>query len=1152
MIQNMIVFAARKSPLRSRAFPFKVAAFIAAVAFVSACTELVSPIKLVQASDHELRIMVVMGTRPDVIKLAPVIRGLKNFPEVLVIVCLSGQHADLVDTMLGTFGIHIDAKVDTLVRGQSLTASTARSMLALERVLLKWRPDIVVVQGDTTTALCASLAASYEGITVAHVEAGLRTYDAKEPFPEEINRQVISVLAAVHFAPTDLARDNLIREGFPASSVHVTGNSVVDSALWMKENVMLLTSARIFFADRGILFRSDKKYILLTTHRRENFDKIAHIMSAVSQLCVRYNSIIFLLPLHPNPRALQKIRNHVLATSTQVLLLPPLTYEQVIFVLSKCFAVLTDSGGLQEEASVFRLPVVVLRDVTERTEGVIAGVAFLSGSNPDSIARSVSALVENKENVYTRIRNTAVWPYGKGTSGLKMSAVLATVPRQAVARRRFAKLTESKSFSRFSGARADVIGIVLPLFNAVTFVKEAVRSVLRQTDRNWLLVVVDDGSSDGTSLMVRSLVRTDNRVCILSHGANKGLAASLNHGLEWLNGRCKYVTWISGDNFLKPNFLSSLRELASQYPEASVVTASFDSVNERGRVMGTKSGHLGTLRDTIFHFQGCAAFLWMPEFGIRFDTNALFSEDYGFWIDLLLESPISMHSNATLLGYRHHKSSLSSKYGSFWKIGWRILAEKALNVGEIQLAESLHPGLRFCSNHRACLTAALLAVFSDLQQLPKLHVLSKSWTSPSNMCSLVLKLYSLGVETDRFGNWWKQCSGLRKTIQGSRRPKENGLQTIASENGHVVLPESDLQELLEKEYVLHRSREKKLVNLSLVQIFGLADAQLCVEDHSQLNPLGFFSGVIVIVVGTIARSGRAANQFFCFGEAEYVNRGELSQRLRQLHPSVVRASLSMCDLVASVIPKNLPLICTVCKDHTFRQALLRVDFFWTLSRERVPNLMAQGIDRSRIWHFGVRVNTSVFRPSPSPSRANISTFMNLFQNERFNIFYARSDSENENQMEKEHFELLVRAAEQMGPEWSLFASGQHVQTQKTRFIGGKVLRKDLPFMYNFAAVVCISSYSHNFLQTILEALACGARVVLIPRHDRDQHIDGVILPNKLSVNATMDALHAASDPASRKRLIRAGLEIARKASPPVMDRREIELYRVALTKPKTI
>lgn len=388
------------------------------------------------------KIMLVFGTRPEAIKMAPLYHALKAMPCVFdTCLCVTGQHRQMLDQVLQVFGITPDVDLDLMKAGQDLFDVTASVLVAMRDVLREHRPDALLVHGDTSTTLAASMAGFYLNVPVGHVEAGLRTHDLRAPFPEEFNRQVVSKLARWHFAPTGLSRDNLLAEGVPARSITVTGNTVIDALHWVLERmetdtqrrkaVVTLLSARLPFAWR------QQRMVLITGHRRENFgDGMLHICQALVALAVRYPAVQFVYPVHLNPHVQQPV-NAVLGTLPNVHLIAPLDYEPFVYLLKHSFLVLTDSGGIQEEAPSLGKPVLVMREVTERPEAIQAGTVRLVGADLGRIVANVADLLDNAASHAAMAK--AHNPYGDGNACERIIAVLKD---GGIARRQFAARVE--------------------------------------------------------------------------------------------------------------------------------------------------------------------------------------------------------------------------------------------------------------------------------------------------------------------------------------------------------------------------------------------------------------------------------------------------------------------------------------------------------------------------------------------------------------------------------------------------------------------------------------------------------------------------------------------------------------------------------------
>ena len=373
------------------------------------------------------KVMLAFGTRPEAIKMAPVYHAIKACPEEFeLVLCVTAQHRQMLDQVLRVFDMVPDIDLDLMKEGQDLFDVTANVLLAMREVLRDNRPDVLLVHGDTATTFASSLAAFYAGIKVGHVEAGLRTNNLQEPFPEEFNRQVTSKLSSWHFAPTEYSRENLLKEGVDTSSVFVTGNTVIDALFWALKKAEVDSEMKILIHQRlaSIVPFSleDTRFVLITGHRRENFgDGFLNICEALRDLAKEYPQVQFVYPVHLNPHVQDPV-TRIFSGFNNVHLIAPLDYAPFLILLKHCFLVLTDSGGIQEEAPSLGKPVLVMRDVTERPEAVEAGTVKLVGANKHKIIESVSMLLDD-ERKYSEMSNSHN-PYGDGKASIRILDVL--------------------------------------------------------------------------------------------------------------------------------------------------------------------------------------------------------------------------------------------------------------------------------------------------------------------------------------------------------------------------------------------------------------------------------------------------------------------------------------------------------------------------------------------------------------------------------------------------------------------------------------------------------------------------------------------------------------------------------------------------------
>jgi UDP-N-acetylglucosamine 2-epimerase (non-hydrolysing) len=379
-----------------------------------------------------LKVLAVFGTRPEAIKIAPIVRLLKETSGVESRVCVTAQHRQMLDQVLEVAGITPDIDLDLMRPNQTLPELTARVLKGLGTALDEVEPDRVMVQGDTTTAMAAALSAYYRKIPVDHVEAGLRSGDIYSPFPEEVNRKVVGSIASLHFAPTKRAAEALKRENVPRERIFVTGNPVIDALLDIRARIDRFDGVRSTIEaqlpDRG----NNCRVVLVTAHRRENFDGgMRRIASALLMLAEREDTVIS-FPVHPNPNVLNPM-HALLGAHPRVRLLPPMDYVPFVYMLSRCHLVLTDSGGVQEEAPALGKPVLVMRNTTERPEGIDAGTALLVGTDPDRIYTEAARLLDD-QRYYERM-SRAHNPFGDGQASRRILDILRQETTVAAAAR---------------------------------------------------------------------------------------------------------------------------------------------------------------------------------------------------------------------------------------------------------------------------------------------------------------------------------------------------------------------------------------------------------------------------------------------------------------------------------------------------------------------------------------------------------------------------------------------------------------------------------------------------------------------------------------------------------------------------------------------
>ncbi|MBR4989163.1 MAG: UDP-N-acetylglucosamine 2-epimerase (non-hydrolyzing) [Bacteroidaceae bacterium] len=379
-------------------------------------------------------VMLVFGTRPEAIKMAPLVKEFQKYPEAFkTIVCVTGQHRQMLDQVLHLFEITPDYDLNIMKQGQDLYDVTARVLTGMRDVLKEAQPDVVLVHGDTTTSTAAALASFYQQIPVGHVEAGLRTHNIYSPWPEEMNRQITGRIAVYNFAPTPLSKANLLREAVNEESITVTGNTVIDALYWVvdkiKEDKALNSELQALLAQAGYdvnRLADGKKLVLITGHRRENFgDGFINMCTAIKDLTQKYPDVDFVYPMHLNPnvrKPIHEVFGEDLSNLGNMFFIEPLEYLSFVYLMEKSTIVLTDSGGIQEEAPGLGKPVLVMRDTTERPEALEAGTVKLVGTNYDKIVAEVSALLDDQ--AHYDAMSKAVNPYGDGLACGRIVAAL--------------------------------------------------------------------------------------------------------------------------------------------------------------------------------------------------------------------------------------------------------------------------------------------------------------------------------------------------------------------------------------------------------------------------------------------------------------------------------------------------------------------------------------------------------------------------------------------------------------------------------------------------------------------------------------------------------------------------------------------------------
>ena len=359
------------------------------------------------------RIMVVFGTRPEAIKMCPLVKELKNRKNIETILCVTGQHRQMLDQVLAAFQVEPDYDLSIMKDQQTLFDITTNILSKIKEVLEKVKPDVVLVHGDTSTTFVTALACFYLQIPVGHVEAGLRTYNIYSPYPEEFNRQAVSIISRYNFAPTEMAKNNLLREGKKSETIYITGNTAIDA---------LKTTVRKDYSHPELEWANDSRLILITAHRRENLgEPMRHMFRAIRRVMDEHSDVKAIYPIHMNP-VVRETANEILGNDDRIHIIEPLEVLDFHNFLARSYLILTDSGGIQEEAPSLGKPVLVMRDTTERPEGIEAGTLKLVGTDEDTIYQNFKLLLENRE-VYTKMSNASN-PYGDGMASQRIADIL--------------------------------------------------------------------------------------------------------------------------------------------------------------------------------------------------------------------------------------------------------------------------------------------------------------------------------------------------------------------------------------------------------------------------------------------------------------------------------------------------------------------------------------------------------------------------------------------------------------------------------------------------------------------------------------------------------------------------------------------------------
>lgn len=595
-----------------------------------------------------VKILAIFGTRPEAIKMLPVVKEFRKYQDNCVCrVCVTAQHRQMLDQVLDIFDVIPDYDLNIMKDNQKLNYLSGEIFKKLDDVFETEKPDWVLVQGDTTTAMIATMAAFHRKIKVGHIEAGLRTWDLNQPYPEEANRKIADMLSTAHFAPTILSKQNLLKENIEESSIFVTGNTVID-ALYDILARKLENSTII----NTIGLDPNKKLILVTMHRRESFGKpMMEACAAIKRIAKQYSSDIeIVIPVHPNPNV-RKIVLPIFYKVKNVKILQPLDYLSLVYLMNKSYFILTDSGGIQEEAPGLGKPVLVLRDVTERPEGIEAGVVKIVGTSFKRIVEEASLLLNNSAEYFKMAR--ADNPYGDGKSSQRIVNIIL----ESAGKIEISSVGNLSSQIKIDNEK---ISIVMPTYNGLRHIRQSIESCLNQTYKNIELIVVDDGSVED----IKSVIDTynDNRIKYIRHGKNLGLPKALNTGFSATTGG--YLTWTSDDNYYAPEALETMACYLKENNKIDFVYTDFYILNEEGKII-----QKGVVPDPeVLKEYYCVGYCFLYTRKVyetigKYDSKYFLSEDYDYFLRIYNNFKMAKISQAVYY-YRVHNNSLSEKYGA--------------------------------------------------------------------------------------------------------------------------------------------------------------------------------------------------------------------------------------------------------------------------------------------------------------------------------------------------------------------------------------------------------------------------------------------------------------------------------------------------------
>lgn len=883
-----------------------------------------------------ITILVAVGTRPEAIKLAPIIRLLRKNDHFNTVVLSTGQHKEL----LRTIDLHYDIALDVMIRGQPLNILFSSLLVEADKVLATVQPDIVMVQGDTTTAAAVGVAAFQRGKILAHVEAGLRTYRLESPFPEEFNRQMIGLVACIHFTPTEHTKQFLLGEGVDARAIYTVGNSGIDSALYQSR-----VQAQVDMTSFGGVFPAKRRSftILLTSHRSENHVHIPQMLQTILRTLQKYEHVVVLFPVHPNPRV-RKAVAPFREINDRLKCVGPLDYHSMIYVLQHVDLVVTDSGGLQEEGSAFAVPVIVLREFTERPEAIMEGVSMLVPDRSHQLLSVLSELVENTNDIYSRMSQRKL-PFGDGHTAERIVEVMMGWEKSSACPwhrevqsnnkgigslpvgRSVRYRGTSANFSRYqlfqkANVKDPVLTIILPVHNGEQFLKFSLTSIMeQQTSFTYEVVVVDDASTDRSSSIIAEMTTGDPRVTIVRHWSNLQLPNALNTGL--LMSRGKWLTWTSDDNIYSIDFVERMLLKAADYPDAGIITGAYVHITENGDLRSspllTSDFSKGAYEMTI-HWSGSPVFMF-PK-AVRsvignYNASLLSVEDVDHMIRILELFPTyvsATNKSSIVMKYRKHKMTMTERMKKMWPKKWSLLCDNLFERGGGRL--------------------------TPWRMLPYAR-------------------YSLDAEAD-YSHYLEEMKSMLPRL--GDRCVQKFRNDIAHQNRNLSLSLRSLSDTRSHRISYFNSLNCKIPHyrVLVVVIAHHLSGTLGETVEESFNPMNFFHEVHFV---SIAQKSPLANR----GHSNYVSSpakanvisvsdlDEARRRIRKLNPMLVHAwgGGLVCDEAVESSSGEVPVVCSVesyldcCGSRVGH-----VDQLWSGSRAVAAKLIeVSGVHPKKIFGF---------------------------------------------------------------------------------------------------------------------------------------------------------------------------------------------------------